>query len=319
MKFSVILILIFLYSGKINAQGDGARMLLWGPKDVTAFIPKWMHLEQNVVPGNILIKDANVTIDVFPMTLVHNFNLGGRFAQIMVNATPGSVTGTLDTNIPVVSSRNLSNSGWADGFVGFKLGLINQPSLNVMDFAKHLQKFSMMSYFRVWYPGSYSQKNPLNLGTNRFTFELGTPMNLHFETNPKRPTILEMYPAIHLFTKNTDPTIATMANETQQLALFSFENHLTHNFTDKFWAGVDLRYQYGGAVKVDGVKQDNKFNTLGSGVVVGYQVLSMFGLNTTYGGRIAGTDGSDYSMFKISAVFSYVNMKKVKQEASKTN
>ena len=231
---AIIFVMLCSSANTVSAQGDGEHMLLWGPKGVTAFIPKWMHLTQNVVPGNILVKNANVKIDVFPLTLIHNFGLGGHFAQIMFMANPGSVKGTIVANQSGNPAQSLSNSGWADGFVGFKFGLVNTPALNVMEFAKYKQKFSMFSYFRLWYPGTYSQKNPLNLGTNRTTFEFGFPMNVHFGNNPKRPTILEMYPAMHLFGANTNPTAVTMANKTQQLPIFSLENHLTHNFTDSF-------------------------------------------------------------------------------------
>ena len=87
------------------AQGDGARMILWGPNGVTGAIPKWMSLNQNITPANILVKDADVHINAFPITVIHNFGLAGRFAQVMVNAVPGNVTATLlnqttDSQIP---------------------------------------------------------------------------------------------------------------------------------------------------------------------------------------------------------------------------
>jgi hypothetical protein len=311
IKNALFLCILILFCRNIYGQGDGARMLLWGPKGVTTFIPKWMHLEENILPGDILVKEANVTIDVFPLVLVHNFDLAGHFAQVMVMANPGSITGTLTASNSGFPSPELSNSGLADGFVGFKFGLINEPGLNAIEFAKYKQKFSMMGYFRLWYPGSYDHKNPLNLGTNRFTFEFGPAMNFHFGENPKRATILEVYPAVRLYTSNNNPTLITLADKTQQEPLYTIENHLTHNFTDKFWAGVDLRYQYGGALKADGVKQDNKQNTLGSGIVAGYQVLSMLSINADYGGRIAGSDGAKINMFKLTATISYLNKKKL--------
>lgn len=73
-----------------------------------------------------------------------------------------------------------------------------------------------------------------------------------------------------------------------------------------------MRCQVGGALKVDATKQENKINAPGSGIVVGYQALPMLGLHADYGGRIAGNDGSKFRMFKMTAVLSYVNMKKLK-------
>lgn len=313
----VSIILLLLLSQNNFAQGDGARMLLWGPTGATGLIPKWMHLKQNVTPANILVNGADLTINAFPVTLIHNFNLGGNFAQIMLNAVPGDVSGTLNTSglgIPSLPPIiNVSSGGFADGFIGFKYGLINEPALNAKEFAAHQHKtFAMASYFRIWYPGSYDSKKAMNLGSNRFTFELGFPMNIHLSKDPKRVTWLEVYPSIQVYTANNNPTFITQASETKQLPFFAVENHLSHNFTDKFWAGVDLRYQYGGALKEDGVKQDNTINVLGGGATVGYQIIAPLGINMSYGTVFTNPSNVDMNMFKITAVFTYINLKKLK-------
>jgi len=159
---------------------------------------------------------------------------------------------------------------------------------------------------------AYDQTKELNLGSNRWTFELGLPMNIYLsKKNPKRATWLEIYPAIHLYTANTDPTAITRANKTEQLPLFTLENHLSHNFTDKLWASLDLRYQYGGELEVDGVKQDNKINALGGGATVGYQIIPPLGINIAYGNVFNNPSDVEANMFKVTAVFSYVNLKKL--------
>ena len=301
-----------------HAQGDGPRNILWGPTGVTALNAKWMSLNQNLTPGNVYIKDARISIDVFPITLVHNFNLGGRFAQLMFNATPGSASGRVVPDPPGIVTPEVSASGFGDGFVGFKLGLINQPALNVMEYAKHKHStFSMMLYTRFWYPGTYDNTKPLNLGTNRVSFDIGVPMNIQLSKNPKRLTWWESYPALHFYAANNNPTIVTQGNQLKQKALFTFENHLSHNFSPKFWAGVTLRYQYGGTVKLDGVENDETtINMLGTGATIGYQVLPMLGLSAGYGLVLAGDDGAQSNMLRIGAVLTYVNMKKLKAQAA---
>ncbi len=317
MKNLIVALILLCNIHFVFAQGDGPRNLLWAPKGVTALIPKYMHLSQNITPGNVLIKDADITIDVYPITLVHNFGLGNRWAQIMFSAVPGKVSGRLESDKPGLPAPNYSSSGMADGFVGFKMGLINQPALNVMEYAKFKQKFSMMLYTRLWYSGSYNKNNPLSLGTNRLTWEIGFPMDIQLSTIPKRPTWLEIYPALHMYTPNNSPTTISKALKSQQKALFSLESHLTHNFADKFWAGVDLRYQYGGALELDGVNQNNKINILGGGFVAGYQVLSMLGLSAGYGSVFAGDNGARSNMLRLTAVLSYVNLKKLKASQNK--
>ncbi len=313
----IFTIVLLTFNTSLFAQGDGARMILWGPTGVTGAIPKWMSLDQNITPANILVEDADLHINAFPITAIHNFEIAGRFAQVMVNAVPGDVTGTLlipQTETQIPTSISVNSGGFADGFIGFKLGVINQPALNVKEYAtyKH-QTFSMSSYTRIWYSGSYDKNNEMNLGSNRWTFELGLPMNIYLsKKNPKRTTWLEVYPAIHLYTANTNPTTITRADKTQQLPLFTLENHLSHNFTDKFWASVDVRYQYGGALKADGAKQDNQINALAGGATIGYQIIPPLGINIAYGNVFNNPSNVEANMFKFTVVFSYVNLKKLK-------
>lgn len=317
-KIVLFFTIIFSCNQFSFAQGDGARMILWGPTGVTGAIPKWMSLNQNITPANILVDGADVNINAFPVTIIHNFGIAGRFAQVMVNAVPGNVTGTVlasPSDSDTSTSVSVDANGFVDGFIGFKLGLINQPALNVKEYATYKHKtFSMTSYSRIWYSGSYDKNEALNLGSNRFTFELGLPMNIYLnKKNPKRLTWLEVYPAIHLYTANTDPTTITRANKTQQLPLFTLENHLSHNFTTKFWGALDLRYQYGGELKADGEKQDNKLNVLGGGATLGYQILPPLGINISYGNVFNNPSNVEANMFKITAVFSYVNLNKLKK------
>lgn len=104
-KISLLILIIILVSQYANAQGDGARMILWGPIGVTGVIPKWMGLNQNITPANILVKGADIHINAFPITVIHNFRIGGRFAQVMLNAVPGNVTGTL--SIPPTNDNQI--------------------------------------------------------------------------------------------------------------------------------------------------------------------------------------------------------------------
>ncbi len=310
-----LLVIALICSSIVMAQGDGPRNLLWGPKGASAFIPKWMHLTQNITPGNVLITDADITIDVFPLTLVHNINIGGNFAQIMISAIPGSASGSIDDSqgVPIPET---TTSGFSDGFIGFKYGLINTPALNAIEFSQHKQKFSMFLYTRLWYSGTYDENKPLNLGTNRFTFDFGPVANVQFSKNPKRPTTLESYLGVHLYTANNSPSLGTFADKSQQLPSLVWENHFSHNFTNKLWGAATMRYQYGGALELDGVNQNNKLNILGSDLTVGYQVMPLLAIHTSYGGIITGDNGAKSNMFRVVLMFTYVNLKKLK---AKTN
>jgi len=86
---------ILLFSSQLSfAQGDWARTMLGGPIGVTEVILKMMGLNKNITPANILVDDADLQINAFPITVIHNFNIGNRFAQVVVNVMHANVTGS---------------------------------------------------------------------------------------------------------------------------------------------------------------------------------------------------------------------------------
>ncbi len=313
-KAAISLLLLIAGFVQVIAQGDGPRTFLLAPKGVWGVNPKPTFLDQNFLPsGDILVKDANIQVNVFPTTFFHTFGIGGRFAQIMFMVNPGNANGSVEAEVPGFPTPQFEATGFGDGFIGFKIGLNDAPALNLAEFAKHAPVPSMTAYFRIWYSGTYDANQPLNLGTNRTTFEMGLPMAFPIGNNTKKPTWFEMYPSIRVYTSNNNPTLITQADKSQQLPLFLLENHLTHNITTKLWIGGDLRYQYGGALELDGVNQDNKVNILGGAVTAGYQLLPFLSLSANYGGILAGDNDARSEMFRLSAVFVYANTKKFKQ------
>jgi hypothetical protein len=311
LSAAFVFVIVF-FQNDVFAQGDGPRTYLLAPKGIWGINAKWMDMSQNLVPaGTILVKDAKFKVNVFPTTLFHTFGIKGRYAQLMLMVNPGSASGDF-TTVPGFNIPKQTASGFSDGFAGFKIGLIGAPALNVKEFTTHKPKFSMMAYGRVWYSGNYDSSKPLNLGTNRTSIEMGFPMNILLFKNARKQTWLETYPALHLFTANNEPVSYTRAKQSKQTPLLSIENHLTHSFSKKFWAGLDLRYQYGGATKLDGVDQDNTINILGGGISAGYQFLPFVNASTTFGTIFFGDNGAYSDMFRLSLVFVYANMKKLK-------
>ena len=318
-RFLIIATIFFSCLTTSFAQGDGPRTMQLAPKGIWGLDVKWLNMNQNIAPGgNVFLPNADISVNVVPITLFHTFSLGGRFAQVYGMINPGNAKGTL-SNLPVplpISAREAS--GTSDGFLGFKLGLINSPALNVAEFAQRTPAFNMAVQFRVWYSGSYDSKKAINLGTNRMTYELGFPMAAPFGKNKKLTWLFESMPSVEIYTANNDPfyvPTTTPVDKTRQKALFVIENHLTKNITPKFWAGMGLRYQGGGELKRDDVPDlDSKLNILGTGIDTGYQVLPILSLKATYGWTLYGYNGANSKMFRLGATFTYVNMKKVKAE-----
>ena len=294
MKVRIIVVLLAIaFCQSLFAQGDGSRSHILAPTGVWGINPKWLHLNQNIIPaGNVLVKDVDFTIDVVPTTIIHTFGIKGKNARVLAMINPGSVKGEIATN-PDIPDESLSSSGFSDGFVAFEYGFIGAPALNIKEFTKHVPNFTLNGIFRLWYSGTYDSGKLVNLGTNRMTFEIGTPMAIPLSKNPERATWLEVFPSIQFFTDNTDPARSSMAQKTEQKPLFLLENHFSHNFTPKLWGGLDLRFQYGGETIADDIPDDNQLSVVGGGLLMGYQLLPFLGGYVNYGRILAGANGQD--------------------------
>lgn len=295
------------------AQGDGPRAHLFSPTGVWAINIKYLNLNQNFLPaGNILVKDADITVNIFPTTFVHTFGIGGNFARVFFMVNPGSLEATIDAN-PLDLEQSLQAGGFSDGYIAFEYGFIGAPALNAMEFSKHQPQFSLNGIFKYWYSGSYNSSKLLNLGTNRSAFEIGTTMAIPFNKDiSKNATWLEIMPTVQIYTNNNDPARSNSANQIEQDPLFILENHLTHNFTKKLWAGIDLRYQYGGTTTADGISDDNLINIVGGGLNVGYQISAPLSIFAGYDTILYGDNDAKSNMFRVSLVFAYINLKKLK-------
>jgi hypothetical protein len=170
---------------------------------------------------------------------------------------------------------------------------------------------------KYWYSGTYDSKDLLNLGTNRSIFEFGIPMAIPFHKElTQNATWLEIMPSIQFYTDNNEPARSSSANKIEQKPLFIVESHLTHNLNKKLWVGADLRFQNGGETEADGIADDNSINIIGGGLNVGYQINAPLSVFAGYDTVLYGDNDARSDMFRVSLVFAYINLKKLK---NKTN
>ena len=318
-KFLLVLLWTIASYLPVVAQGIGPRSYLLSPTGVTGLNAKWLGMQGNLIPsGTILIPGADIEADIFPLTLFHTFSLGGRFAQIYGMAAPGSSTIRARVGPPVgpIPTNSITARGFADGFVSFKLGLFGAPALNLVEFAGAPMQFSLFGEFRVWYSGSYSSAEVFNLGSNRTTLEFGTPMAIPLNKNRAKATWLEVAPVLQFYTPNQEPARTSGANKVTQHPMFILENHLSHNFTKKFWGVANLRFQFGGETSADGLDDANAIQAMGGGLGFGYQILAPLGISVDYGGVLASNQLKG-QMLRFSLVFAYANLAKAKAQSNK--
>lgn len=280
MKKGFLLIIIVLISLFALAQGDGPRTMMLAPKNMNLVTPAYLYMSSNFnFAQDILIVGGDITSNVVPVTYIRYFAIAGRFAQLWVTPIWGNVNGKIEQGEHQIDLD--AASGFADPYVAMRIGLIGAPALSLEEFKKHEQKFQLHFLLGLNIPmGEYSQNRPVNLGTNRWAVRIGAPMVLPFGNNPERLFFLEMTPSLMIYTNNNSPFGGEVR---KQAPLFILENHLSHNFTKKFWASADLRFQQGGETETDGESDQNQISQLGGGLSVGYAILAPLGISVGYG------------------------------------
>ena len=295
MKFRHLSLLLFTvtFSGQVLAQGEGPRVYLHAPIDINAISLTYMDMSSNInFAGDIIVPDADIQSDVYALNYNRFFSIGGYFAEIWATGIFGSVDGSV---LPPGGGPAISGgvSGIADPYFALRIGLIGAPALAPAEFVKHAPEFQLYLLAGVTAPlGDYENTQPLNLGTNRWTFRLGVPMVVPFGG----ATFLEITPSLYLYGENDD---IFGGGTRDQAPLLVVESHLTHNFTPKFWAGINARAQTGGETETNGIQDDNGFAQFGGGAVVGYQINRSMSAFLDYGEIFAGGDDANGSMLRL--------------------
>ena len=297
----VLLMFFALLPGRALAQGEGPRVYLPAPVGTNALSATWMDLESNMnFAGNILIPDAEITSTIVALNYNRFFSLGDRLAEIWVTGIGGDVDGS--TTAEPFRNSSVGISGIADPYFAMRVGLLGAPALDLATFMQTPPGFQMYALAGVTMPwGDYKQSRPLNLGTNRWSMRLGVPMVMPLGKKPGS-TWLEVHPNVYFYGDNDEPFQATKRT---QDALYVVESHLTHNFTPKFWVGLDLRYQNGGETTTDHVKDGNKVNRWGGGVSAGYTFSRSWSGFLGFGEVINESDNSVMDMWRARLIYVY--------------
>ena len=114
-----------------------------------------------------------------------------------------------------------------------------------------------------------------------------------------------LLPAVWLFGPNDDYVGKRLETD----PLYQVDAHVTHDFTEHFWASLDGVWYTGGSASVDGV-QGEKLNNLGAGLTLGYHVNENLGLTFGYKSTFDDKAPGDLQMdgFMVSLVYGWHNI-----------
>jgi hypothetical protein len=297
---------VVLPASRVDAQGDGPHNLPLIPINTNIFSPQMLALEGNFNPsGSTLIPGADVNVIAVPITYIRTFALGDRFGRLFVTLPVGTLDASAEIFDPVggrLREIDRRRSGVMDTVVAMHVGLVGAPALKPVEYIKHPKSFQMVAIGGVTIPAStYESDRLINLGTNRWSFRLGVGTVVPFGESKR--TALETANSVYFFTDNGD--VSGPAEERSQGPVYVLENHLTHNFTPKFWSSLDARYQYGGTTTTDGRDDDNLTNVLGGGFSLGYQFTPHFGSWVSFGTILAKKGEAEETLFRFQVAYSF--------------
>jgi Putative MetA-pathway of phenol degradation len=251
---------------------------------------------QNVTAG------ANFDATMALAGWAHTYTLFDRSAMGAVILPMGHVSGGVTA---AGSTSTQTSSGFGDPMLEFDINLIGpKAQKSIPDVLRYEPGFSLDLLADLALPiGEYNSSQPLNLGQNRWYGRLGMPVVWQLGPwVPGQRTTVELLPAVWLFGTNSNFVGQTLKTD----PMFQLDAHLTRDFTDKFWGGLDLTWYKGSGSSINGV-QGGKLNNVGVGLTLGYTVNENMNLTVGYKSTVNDSAPTDLRMdgFMVTLVFGW--------------
>ncbi len=297
-RLVVAVCLLALPAASARAQGDGPRTYQIVPAGtrVVSVYGLFTRGKQSVDPGSV-IEGGDIAVDVAVVQYVHPVTLGNRVGGVFAVLPLGEVTGTL--RIP--GNDFSGSSSWiGDMQLGWVQNIVGPPPLTGKDFATWKPGFTFGLLGKLTTPtGAYSSDNVINLGANRWAFQLGTPITWYLGRSFVDPklTTFELLPSVTFYTRNGDPN---GADTLEQKPILRIEGHITRNLNQALWLSLDATSVHGGETTTDGIEGGNPQRALMLGGSANLTFSRSTSLKVSYGEVVSrNDDGPDGHMFRV--------------------
>jgi hypothetical protein len=249
-------------------------------------------------PSNRVTPDANLDATMAITGWAHLYALNDRSAMGAILLPMGRVSGG-------VAGFSETSRGFGDPMLEFTYNLVGpKAQKTIPDVLRYEPGFSLDLLFDLALPiGEYDSKQSVNLGQNRWYGRIGTPVVWQLgDWVPGRRTTLELLPAVWLFGDNDDFVGQTLKTD----PMFQIDAHLTRDFTQHLWGGLDLTWYKGGGSTINGVA-GGKLDNLGLGLTLGYTVNDNLNLTLGYKSTVNDSAPTDMRLdgFMVSLVFGW--------------
>ena len=275
-----------LLAARAHAQGDGARAYQFVPADSKSVSVYGLFVRGNqaldparITKGADIHGDEMVIQPTVPLVLAH------RLGQVFVAVPLGKVSGSLPLATGSVTS---SSSGLGDIQLGMEHNVVGPPAATGPAFDALRPGMVVNLLGKITMPtGAYSSSQPLNMGSNRWSFQLGAPLCYYLGDSFADPrlTTFELEPTVSFYSAIQNPT-----GKDTEAPMLGLEEHVTHNLNQALWASLDGLYFRGGETTTNGIRDGNNKITLELGGTVGCSVGDNLSFTLTYGGAVGRND-----------------------------
>jgi hypothetical protein len=230
------------------------------------------------------------------------FSLFDRAAMAAILLPMGRISGDITVGGKAFSQ---SANGFGDPMLEFDINIIGpKAQKDIPDAMRYEPGFSVDLLVDLAFPvGEYDNKQPLNLGLNRWYGRFGAPIIVQLGPwVPGRRTTLEFLPSVWFFGNNTDYVGQTLKTD----PMFQLDAHLTRDLTQSLWGSLDGAWYYGGKATINGVPGE-KLNNVGVGLTLGYQINDNLNLTVGYKSTVNDKAAGDLRMdsFMVSLVYGW--------------
>jgi len=226
-----------------------------------------------------LLDGTDLGVSVLTPTYRHSFDIMGNIGTAMVALPLGTVSFESSSGIIDVDTEFAQG----DLLIGGSLGLVGMPALSLMEYVQHKPGFQAMAAAKLFLPtGDYDPDRIVNFGLNRWSFQASLPVGYVLGDTMIDPelTTFEIRPVLQIFGDNEDAygpaSVASIA------PIFGVEGHVTRNFGNSLWAGLDAFYETGGETSVDGVPLGDGLETVALGATLGLVLTPAVAMRLSY-------------------------------------
>lgn len=286
------------------AQGDGPRAYQVVPNGTNLATLYGLGLRGNqTADGSSVVQGGDIDVNLLLAQATHSFAFDGMQAAAFVVLPYGEVSGKLESRFSTIKG---SSTGMGDPILGLIIGLVGAPPLTVQQFVTYQPGYAMGVLAKVTIPvGQYDEDKFLNVGSNRWALQMGTPMAWYIGKSFLDPalTTIELLPSVQFFGNNDDPRGADF---TSQRALFRIEAHVTRNVHQAVWVSLDGQYVYGGESGTDGFSNDDTQRAFELGGTVNVAFSRSASVKMSYGEVVSRNDGGpDGYMARVIATIAF--------------